>query len=184
MILFGLYTGQRLQDLANITWENLDMARSELTLVSSKTGRPVVLPLSRALLRHISKLPAGDDPKADLCPNLAGKGSSWLSNQFYDLMAASGLVSPKDHQRKKKGRSKRRDLNEISFHALRHTASSLLGNAGVSDVILRDIIGHESKAVSRRYTHIDSATKRKAIDAMPDVTEQLPLGFSHDAQET
>jgi hypothetical protein len=45
----------------------------------------------------------------------------------------------------------------------------LLKNAGVSDAVARDIIGHESEAVSRNYTHIDLATKRKAVDAMPDV---------------
>jgi hypothetical protein len=31
----------------------------------------------------------------------------------------------------------------------------LLKNAGVSDAAARDIIGHESEAVSRNYTHID-----------------------------
>jgi hypothetical protein len=47
----------------------------------------------------------------------------------------------------------------------------LLKNAGVSDVVARDIIGHESEAVSRNYTHIDTETKRRAIDAMPDVLQ-------------
>jgi integrase len=61
-------------------------------------------------------------------------------------------------------------MSEISFHALRHTATSLLKNAGVSDVIARDIIGHESEAVSRTYTHIESETKRAALDKLPDVT--------------
>ena len=34
----------------------------------------------------------------------------------------------------------------------------------------RDIIGHESEAVSRNYTHIETETKRVAVDKMPDVT--------------
>ena len=56
-----------------------------------------------------------------------------------------------------------------------------LKNAGVSDVIARDIIGHESEAISRNYTHIETETKRLALDSMPDVThrsEQLKLGLS------
>ena len=61
-------------------------------------------------------------------------------------------------------------MNELSFHSLRHTATSVLKNAGVSDVVARDIIGHESEAVSRNYTHIDMVTKRKAIDSMPNLT--------------
>jgi integrase len=54
---------------------------------------------------------------------------------------------------------------------LRHTATSLLKNAGVSDVIARDIIGHDSAAVSANYTHIDQETKRVALDKLPDVTQ-------------
>ncbi len=61
-----------------------------------------------------------------------------------------------------------------------HTVARLLKNVGVSDVIARDIIGHESEAISRNYTYIESETKRRAFNKMPDVTrlsEQLTLGF-------
>lgn len=34
----------------------------------------------------------------------------------------------------------------------------------------RDIVGHESVAVSRNYTHIEAETKRAALDKLPDVT--------------
>jgi len=39
----------------------------------------------------------------------------------------------------------------------------------VSAVIAMDIICHESTAISRHYTHIDSATKRAAIAKLPDI---------------
>ena len=45
----------------------------------------------------------------------------------------------------------------------------MLKNAGVSDAVARDIIGHESEAISRQYTHIDMAAKRKAIESLPDI---------------
>ena len=48
----------------------------------------------------------------------------------------------------------------------------LANTTGVSDVVARDIIGHESEAVSRNYTHIDTETKRRAIDAMPDILNE------------
>jgi integrase len=88
-------------------------------------------------------------------------------------MASAGLVQSRgDHQKKdgKAGRGARRQLSDISFHALRHTATSLLKNAGVSDIVARDIVGHESEAASRSYTHIDAETKRTALDKLPDVT--------------
>ena len=33
----------------------------------------------------------------------------------------------------------------------------------------RDIVGHESEAVSRNYTHIDAETKRAALDKLPEL---------------
>jgi integrase len=173
-VLLGVYTGLRLGDIQALTWANLDLQNTELTIRTRKTGRVQILPIAKPLLRHIESLPAGDDPKAPLCPALQANTVSWLSNQFHEILASAGLVQSRgDHQKKegKAGRAARRQMSPVSFHSLRHTATSLLKNAGVSDVVARDIIGHESEAVSRNYTHIDAETKRNAVDKMPDVTK-------------
>jgi integrase len=172
-VMFGIYTGLRLGDIQALTWANLDLQGKELTIRTQKTGRVQILPLAKPLLGLVEALPVGDDPKAPLCPSFQGKTVSWLSNQFFEVMASAGLVQSRgDHQKKegKAGRGCRRQLSDISFHALRHTATSLLKNAGVSDVVTRDIIGHESAAISNNYTHIESETKRAALDKLPDVT--------------
>jgi integrase len=173
MILVGLYTGFRLGDAATLTWANIDLQRQEITATTQKTGRTQILPIAKPLLKHLESLPTSDDPTTPLCPKLFNKKANWLSNQFYGLMASGGLVKSRSHQAAPhgKGRGSRRNQSDITFHALRHTATSLLKNAGVSDVVARDIIGHESEAVSRNYTHIDTETKRRAIDAMPDVLQ-------------
>jgi integrase len=171
IILFGLYTGQRLGDVTRLTWQNVDLARAELALVSRKTKRRLVIPLAAPLQTFLVELDAGDDPKQPLFPKAAAaKRISALSNQFYDIMADAGLVEPRKHKPNGKGRNSRRAFNELSFHALRHTATSLMKNAGISPAIVQDIIGHDSPAVSSQYTHIEEAAKREAIAAMPDVT--------------
>ncbi len=38
LIFFGLYTGQRLGDLARLTWQNVDLERDEIRFISRKTG--------------------------------------------------------------------------------------------------------------------------------------------------
>lgn len=173
VILSGLYTGLRLNDVANLRWSNFSSDLGELTILTGKTKRVVIVPVAKALQRHLETLPAGDNPSAPLCPDLAGKAVSSLSSQFHEVMAAVGLVtSRKDHlPTSGKGRAGKRERNTLSFHSLRHTATSLLKNAGVSNAIAQDIIGHDSEAVSRNYTHIDTITKREAIDKMPDVLE-------------
>ena len=172
IILFGLYTGQRLGDIARLTWQNVDLSRRELALVSRKTKRRVVVPLSEPLQGFIlERMDVGDDPKQPLFPKaFAAKRVSALSNQFYDIMADTGLVEPRKHKSNGKGRNSRRAFNELSFHALRHTATSLMKNAGVSPAVVQDIIGHDSPAISAHYTRIEEATKRRAVDLLPDVT--------------
>ncbi len=182
LILFGLYTGQRLGDLARLTWQNLHGLGGklpEVRLVTGKTGRQQIIPIAAPLLLYIeTELTAGDDPQAPLFENAfriveqqAGRTGS-LSVQFYRIMADAGLVPPRSHKTKSDGpgREGKRAQNAVSFHCLRHTATSLMKNAGISAPIVQDIIGHDSSAISAHYTHIESDAKRTALDAMPDVT--------------
>ena len=176
IITFGLYTGQRLADLARLTWQNIDIGAEELQIRTAKSGRRVRIPLCKPLADHIADLPAHDDPKAPLHPRafetVSKRGhASTLSRQFGELLAVVGLVNEKDakHAGIGKGRSSRRVVNDLTFHCLRHTAVSMMKNAGISPAIVQDIIGHESAEISNQYTHIDSDSKRKALDAMPDL---------------
>lgn len=170
MILFGLYTGQRLTDIARLTWQNLDLDSNELAFVSGKTKRSMRIPLAAPLQRYIAKLPAGDDPKQPLFPRAFGTSRSGsLSNQFYEIMVEAGLAADRSHNAAGNGRSAKRAFNAIGFHALRHTATSLMKNAGISPAIVQDIIGHDSPAISAHYTHIEQTAKRRAVNAMPDL---------------
>jgi integrase len=174
MILTGLYSGLRLGDVAELTWSSLDLKNAKMTVQTGKTGRIVDLPIAAPLLNHFLSLPAGDDPQAPLFPDAYGARTrshygGTISNQFHEILVDAGLAKDRPHTSIGKGRGSTRQPSVLSFHSLRHTATSLLKNAGVSDAVARDIIGHESEAVSRNYTHIDMETKRKAVDAMPDV---------------
>ena len=92
--------------------------------------------------------------------------------QFRDILVAAGLVEPRPrgHKTTGKGRDQAREASEISFHSLRHSAVTMLKAAGVSDFIAREIVGHESAAVSRQYTHLTTDDKRAAMQRLPDVT--------------
>lgn len=175
LVIAALYTGQRLGDLSRLTWQNIDLTNGHLSFATGKTGRRIALPLAEPFARWL-ETQAGDNPEAPLFPHahecMTTQGrAAQLSREFADLLASVGLAEKRDHKRSKEGRSARHDLSALCFHALRHTATSLLKNAGVSDVVARDIIGHESVAMSKVYTHIDDAAKRDAIRKLPDVTK-------------
>jgi integrase len=181
LVLFGLYTGQRLSDLARLTWQNVDIERSEIRFVTGKTGRRQIIPLAAPLARYLTdSLPAGE-PKAPLFPRSAafvarsptGKVST-LSEQFRSILVVAGMVSARERgQNVGGGHSNKRQLSEISFHSLRHSATSLMKNAGISSAIVQDVIGHDSPAVSAHYTHIEDEAKRQAVNSIPDLNTLL-----------
>jgi integrase len=179
LILFGLYTGQRLGDIATLTWQNVDLQRQELRLLTEKTSRRQIIPLAQPLLRYAETLPSSDKPNAPIFPKAyaiverLGRASQ-LSNQFYDLLVTAGLAKGKTHNPKPgeaKGRGAKRVMNAISFHSLRHTATSLLKAAGVSEAVAMEFVGHDSTSVSRQYTHIETATLKEAAAKLPDILQ-------------
>lgn len=173
LILFGLYTGQRLGDLTALTWANIDLQAEEIHLRTAKTSRMVRIPICGPLMEHIEALQVPDDPNAPLHPKAAAifqKGSSpMVSRQFGDLLAAAGVINRRGHGNAGKGRATARATSQLSFHSLRHTATSLLKNAGISPAVVQDIIGHDSAEMNTHYTHIEVETKRKALESLPNL---------------
>jgi integrase len=175
VILFGVYTGQRLGDIARLRWDNVDLDTETLAFNSQKTHRrqilPIAAPLRTWLVDHRNR---GKLSSQVIFPSLvalignSGRVGS-LSNQFYRLMSSVGLISPRSHQKRidGPGRDARRTQNDLSFHSLRHTATSLMKNAGVSPAIVQEFIGHDSKAVSQQYTHIELSSLRQAAATLP-----------------
>jgi integrase len=173
LVLFGLYLGQRLGDLARLTWRAVDLDSGEIAFTTRKTGRRIVLPVVPPLADYLASLPASDNPNAFIFPRAASaKRTASLSNQFREILVEAGLVEPRPrgHKSTGKGRNQAREATEISFHSLRHSAVTMLKAAGVSDFMAREIVGHESAAVSRQYTHLTTDDKRAAMRRLPDVT--------------
>jgi integrase len=175
MVLTSLYAGgMRLGDVADLRWEFIDLRNREIRFRTEKTRRQTILPIAEPLYRQWKTI-AGDSPRGPLFPRAFALRqrdipTSALSNQFYKILTKAGLVEKRDHHGKGKGRDAKRATAGLGFHCLRHTATTLLKASGVSDAVAREIIGHESAAVSRTYSHIDSATLRAAIDKLPDLT--------------
>ena len=76
-----------------------------------------------------------------------------------------------------KGRIKRPTMARDAFERLSPGKKmsfirdgGMLKAAGVSDFMAREIVGHESAAVSRQYTHLTTDDKRAAMRRLPDVT--------------
>jgi integrase len=156
-----------------LTWANIDSEKNQIRLVTRKTGKTMLLPIAVPLRNHISALKRSDDPKAPVHPRSfatlqrqEGRAGN-LSNQFAALLADAGLREASSHASKDKGRNTRRAKNELSFHCLRHTAVTLLKDAGIPEAVVMELVGHDSKQMSAHYTHVGQEALSKAAAALP-----------------
>jgi integrase len=175
LIKFGLYTGQRLGDLALLTWNQIDLERDEIRLTVRKTGKQLLIPIAAPLREHLLAIAADDNPRSSvhsrshaIVTAQNGKVAA-LSGQFSDLLAAAGLRPHRVHQSTGTGRSGKRAGSDLSFHSLRHTAVSLLKDAGVPDAVVMALVGHESAAMSHRYTHVGKEALARAAKTLPEI---------------
>lgn len=133
LVLLGIYTGQRLKDVASLHWNNVDLTRNEITLTTSKTKRRQFIPIAKTLQNYFAEIPAVDNPRAPVFPKacavvMRDGDVGRLSQQFYELLVVAGLVAarPGKDESRGVGCKGKRLRNQITFHSLRHTATSLL----------------------------------------------------------
>ena len=73
------------------------------------------------------------------------------------------------HRSKGKGRDAKRSSNGLSFHALRHTAVSLLKDAGIPEAVVMELVAQDSKAMSAHDTHVGTEALAKAVAALTEI---------------
>lgn len=184
MVIIGSLTGQRLGDVANMHWSNLETIGSSYVIwrfVSLKTGRDMALPIPLEVVESIGRElnskateSAGYVFKeARRSYQLAGR-TGGLSNQFMDILVKAGIRAPRDHKAHKKGRDRARASSTLGFHSLRHMVTSALSAGGEARALIMDFIGHDSPEMSQLYTHTELAQKALAQSKL--ITLIRPLG--------
>ena len=176
MIRFALYTGQRLADIATLRWENVDMRAKEIRLSTRKTGKSLVLPIAPPLWEFLKDRAKDSIPHLPVHPNAAAiiskkEKSGQLSNQFSRIMALAGLRAKPTKSKKQegKGRDALRHTERLSFHCFRHTAVTLLKEAGVPAAVVMELVGHDSEQMSAHYTHVGREAMEKAAKSLPKI---------------
>jgi integrase len=172
MVLFGLYTGQRLGDIARFQWKNVDLQRKTISLVTSKTDKALTIPLPKDLFGHLKSLPSPINDEQPIHPNahaivVAQGKTGHLSNQFGAILAKAGLRKVTTHKTTGKGRSAKRETNGLSFHSLRRSTATYLHEAGVPQSVAMALIGHDSADIHSIYVNVGQEALKKAAKKLP-----------------
>jgi integrase len=173
LIKLAIYSGQRLGDLAALTWDDVNLNEGVIRLRTRKTKLKIEIPIVGPLREHLLLLRSRNGAARVLHPRAAAKmraqkgRTNSLSNEFIELLIDTGLREGRTHQGTGKGRDAGRTTSALSFHSLRHTAVSMLKHAGVPDAVVMELVGHESSAMSARYTHTGTEQLAQAIQKLP-----------------
>jgi integrase len=167
LVLLGFYTGARLGDCCRMRWQDADLATGTLSYQQRKTGAKVTVPIHPELAAHLEGLAAQDTVVEFLAPHMAGLkpgGRHGLSEGFKRIMRQAGLDLQTVQGGGKRMQSRR------TFHALRHSFTSALANAGVSPELRMKLTGHKSERVHAGYSHLDLDTLRAAVGKLSALT--------------
>jgi integrase len=157
----ALLTGMRSGEITGLTWGQVDLARRVLTVglakTSSGTGRQI--PMNSQLFAVLSV------------------HADWFTNRFGEAkpeyyLFPFGKPTPTDPTKPITDITgawealRKRSGLQCRLHDLRHTAATKMAEAGVPESTMLALMGHMSRAMLERYSHIRMAAKREAVEAM------------------
>jgi len=163
LILFGYFIGARLSDCVHMKWENIHPEQGVIIYHQQKTNKKVTVPMHFHVIEHLKYISTFGTTGL-MCPKLSTKGSGGkhgLSEGFKRIVIKAGL-DPMEV----KGKGIR-NFTKRTFHSLRHSFNSALANAGISEEVRMKLTGHSSKAMNQNYTHLQMATLKNAMTALP-----------------
>jgi integrase len=141
-----LLTGARKSELLQAKWEHVDFERRLWFIPQTKNGRSRHVPLSTpalAILRQLPRLPGCDY----VLPNLdTGRPFVTLKKAWQTARHQAGL-------------------GDLRLHDLRHSAASLMINAGVDLYAVGRVLGHTDHKSTMRYSHLANETLFNAVEA-------------------
>jgi integrase len=148
LVVLGISTGARKNELRRLRWRDVDLARGYLRLRQTKNKEPRPVPLTGqalALLRQHAALPHTDD----------------------DWVFPNGQRQQPIHFEKAwKNARERAGLRNFRFHDLRHTTASYLAMSGATLLDIATVLGHKHISMTQRYAHLTATHTHALVNQM------------------
>jgi integrase len=147
LVRFAVETGMRRGEIAGMTWEMVDLIKRTVTLPDTKNGEKRIVPLSSEAVRVLSNLTRRIDGK------VWGIGEQAITRAFERALSRARAT----YETECKERETKQGpafLVDLTFHDLRHEATSRFFEKGFNVMEVASITGHKSLQMLRRYTHL------------------------------
>ncbi len=157
IVRLALETGMRRGEIASMTWEMVNIKKRTITLPETKNGEKRIVPLSREAVRILSALPRRIDG------NVWGMTQDAITRAFL-LILKRGRETYEKTCKEEGAKSDPKLLTDITFHDLRHEATSRFFEKGLNPMQVSAITGHKTLQMLRRYTHLKAEDLALMLD--------------------
>jgi len=164
LIDFAVATGARRGELLGLKWDDIDFTRGTIAIRRSleqtskgvrekppKNGKPrVVIPGAEAL--------------DALCRYRARCGR--IDAYVFPDPVAGGMWTPHRITAGFRNLCRKAHISGVTFHLLRHTSASLLEDANVHPLVVKERLGHSSVNMTMKYSHTTPAQHADAAERL------------------
>ncbi|HEX8137574.1 MAG TPA: site-specific integrase [Pyrinomonadaceae bacterium] len=146
-VIVAIGTGMRRGDQFNLRWEQVDFQRNVIHVPNSKTGKDYDVPMNEDVRSVLLQLRRGSQGSECVFINPE------TVKPYIDLKKGFRMAC------------RLAGIENLRWHDLRHTFGTRLGDAGFSEAVIAELMGHSSVSTTRRYTHGTERAKRAAVEA-------------------
>lgn len=151
MALLSLHCGLRFGEIANLKGHDIDLKNGIISISDPKNQTARKAFMTEAVKAVLSDYPATNSDFIFVDKKHKGKVAH-ITGAFFrvvkdDLKLNEGVTDPRQR---------------VSFHTLRHTFASWLALQGESLLTIRELLGHKTLEMVKRYAHLVPDEKKKA----------------------
>lgn len=143
----ALNTGMRRGEQFDVKWSSVDLVRRVLTVEKSKSGKKRHIPLNDPAVEALRALKSRNGSSLYVVPATESERLGNYPTWFERAVKHAGI--PNFH-----------------WHDNRHTFASRLVMAGADIRTVQELMGHETLAMTIRYSHLSAPHKREAMAKM------------------
>ncbi len=148
LVRFAIETAMRRSEIAEMTWQMVNLKKRTVTLLITKNGEKRIVPLSSEAVRILYNLPRKIDGE------VWGMEPDSITQAFNRAVSRARATYEKECEEKEE-KPNPSFLIDLIFHDLRHEATSRFFEGGRFNVMeVAAITGHKTLQMLKRYTHL------------------------------
>jgi integrase len=157
-VRLAMNTGMRFSEIAELKAEQIDWQAREIVLPRPKSKRPERVPINDTAAEILHELTPESGRGYLLVNPKTGKPYTTLKKSMRELF-------------------KQADLENFTFHCLRHDFATELVDRGVNVVVIASILRHKDIKTTMKYAHAKDNARHSAVAQIGTIQNKIPKEF-------